>query len=74
MTTEDDFLDRAELRFVGLDVHIDVLQLPDPFPVPIDYHLAEPVGNSPLGVDLCIGLGFVWARADALSARALTTF
>lgn len=60
VTTEDALLDGAEVRFVGLDIHVAVLRLPDPFPVAIDYHLAEPVGNSPLGLGLLVA---VWLRA-----------
>jgi hypothetical protein len=44
------FLDSGELRLVGLDVNVNVLQLSDLVAVAIQDHLAVPVGDIPPGL------------------------
>src|SRR5690349_18949070 len=48
-------LDRAELRLVVLDVDVDVLELADLLPLPVNQHLSVPLGHVPLGLRLLIG-------------------
>jgi hypothetical protein len=47
---DEAFLDGGELRLVGLDVDVDVLELADLLAIEIDQELAVPVGNVPTGV------------------------
>jgi hypothetical protein len=60
--TEEALLDGAELRLVGLDVDIDVMELADAFAVAIDEHLAQPVGSGP-------GCEGVWGRHVAITSN-----
>jgi hypothetical protein len=45
--TDETFLDRRELRDVGLDVDVDILQLADLLALGIHKRLAMPVGHIP---------------------------
>jgi len=45
MAADQAFLDRAEHRLVRFDVHVDVLELADPFSVPVDECLAVPFAD-----------------------------
>jgi hypothetical protein len=52
---DEPLLDGAELRLVGLDVDVDVLQPADLLAVAIEKHLAVPRGDVPFGVWLVLG-------------------
>ena len=52
MTIDKALLDRAELRLVGLDIDVDILQLPGFLAIEINDHLAAPFGDIPLSLDL----------------------
>ncbi len=54
MPTDEALLDRAELRFIGLDIDVHILQLADLLTVDIDEHLALPFSCSPLGLTLFV--------------------
>lgn len=56
VTVEDPLLNGAELRLVGLDVYVDVLQLANLLPVAVDDRLAKPLTHSPLRVPLLVAL------------------
>lgn len=55
MPTNKALLHRCELRLVGLDIDIDVLQLADLLAIAIDEHLAVPLGHTPLRFTLSVG-------------------
>jgi len=49
------FLHRRELRLVGLDINLDILQLADLLAIAVDEHLAVPLGHIPSSLSLRVG-------------------
>jgi hypothetical protein len=54
VATDEALLDGRELRLVGLDVDVDVLQLADLLAVAVYQHLAVPLRDVPLGILLVL--------------------
>src|ERR1039458_4202685 len=70
VTVDEAFLDRDELRLVGLDVHVDVLQLADLLAIAIHEHLAVPFGGIPFGLALIFGHLGLPVSGPSLSMRS----
>ncbi|MGD0372730.1 MAG: hypothetical protein ABSC16_13665, partial [Candidatus Dormibacteria bacterium] len=65
-------LDSAELRLVGLDINVDILQPADVLAVAIDEHLAVPFGDTPRGLVLIFGhIGVLVISRAQLAERVI---
>jgi hypothetical protein len=55
VTVDEAFLDCGELRFVGLDINVDILKLAYLLAVAVNEHPAVPFGDVPLCLVLIFG-------------------